>query len=61
VLPAEWIHDLSHASTIGDDQAALQVVERISRRDAELGAELQRMVHQFKFEALACLLKENSR
>jgi response regulator RpfG family c-di-GMP phosphodiesterase len=61
VLPAEWIHELSHASTIGDDQAALQVVERIGQRDAELGAELRRMVRQFKFEALACLLKENSR
>jgi CheY-like chemotaxis protein len=60
VLPAEWIRELSHASTIGDDQAALQVVERIGQRDAELGRELRRMVHQFKFEALACLLEENS-
>jgi hypothetical protein len=52
---------LSHASTIGDDQAALEIVERISQTDAGLGTELRHMVHQFRFEALAGLLKESFR
>jgi CheY-like chemotaxis protein len=60
-LPASWIRELNHASTIGDDQAALEIVERISQTDAGLGTELRHMVHQFRFEALAGLLKESFR
>jgi len=60
-LPVNWIRELSHASTIGDDQAALEIVERISQTDAGLGTELRHMVHQFRFEALAGLLKESFR
>jgi len=56
-LPENWIRELSHASTMGDDEAALAVVERISQADAGLGTELKHLVHQFRFEALAGLLK----
>jgi signal transduction histidine kinase/ligand-binding sensor domain-containing protein len=60
VVPAGWIGELSHAATIGDDQAALEIVQRIGARDAELGVELRRLVNQFKFEALARFLRETA-
>jgi CheY-like chemotaxis protein len=56
-LPAEYLAQLRHALTIGDDQAAHQVLDRIRPCDEPLVAELMKMVKKFQFEELSHLLK----
>jgi hypothetical protein len=48
---------LRHALTIGDDQAAHQVLDRICPCDEALVGELKKMVKKFQFEELSHLLK----
>ena len=51
-LPSQWVADLTHALTIGDDKAAHRAVDQIGEQDQGLAHELRRMVKGLQFDEL---------